>query len=121
VRNAIVPIYFAPLSYTSIFRYSFQSMVQNEFAGRVFNCSSDCSVKNGTFINYENIVIDLKSIEKEVCNATSCAFATGEAVIKEINSDSVPLYGNILIMVGMILFYRIVTYFVLRFMKWGKK
>jgi ATP-binding cassette subfamily G (WHITE) protein 2 len=120
VRNSQTPIFFAPISYTSIYRYSFQAFVQNEFASRNFSCAGDCKFPNATIV-YNNININVKEIETQLCNLASCAYSTGEAVIKDVNSDSVPLWGNLLIMFGMIVFYRIIIYLILRYFKWGKK
>ena len=149
IRNDQIGGWFYPLSYTSFFRYSLMAMSQAEFDQMKFTCAatanalsslnvtSVCSLVSGStidvFVDSHYQTIPLEPYREALCSSLnwnetvasitgySC-YQTGQQVIDYYFADTknVPLWGNILILIGMIIILRVLIYLGLRFRKFGK-
>jgi hypothetical protein len=77
-------------------------MTVNELKGQTFHCSSDEYIvaSNGT----------------DICPVTS-----GDQQLKNLGFEDVDKWLNLVILVGITFSYRVMTYFCLRFIRFGKR
>ena len=86
-----IPSFIAWLQWLSFGKYAFESLVQNEYSGLTLTCTDDQLVGNGI-----------------------CPFTTGEEVIEFLNISELPIYVDLIIIFGMIVFFRFVLLFTLK-------
>ncbi|KAL9642139.1 hypothetical protein ABK040_007144 [Willaertia magna] len=139
IRSEQVGPWFYPLAYTSIFRYSLHAMAQCEFENLKFTCPMInnvrnnvpllCNFKNETYFNVtSNYQVPLNNYTTEICNSldwnrtldiitpTVC-ISDGKAALSYY-FPNFPLWGNFVVLLGMLVVYRILIYLALRFKRW---
>lgn len=87
-----IPGFIAWLQWISFGKYAFDCLVQNEYSGLTLTCTEDQLVG-----------------EDRVC-----PFTTGEEVIEFLNISELPIYVDLIILLGMIAFYRLVLLLTLK-------
>lgn len=92
VNSNSVPDYFIWIQYISFINYGFQALTINEFQGLTFQCKEDEKLSNG-----------------------GCPITTGQQLIESYGFDKEPgsIWANLLILLGMYIFWRILSYFAL--------
>ncbi|KAL9652984.1 hypothetical protein ABK040_015499 [Willaertia magna] len=145
IRNDQIGYWFYPFAVTSIFRYSLHAMSQAEFSGQTFSCPSVskvldvynvttlCNFKNETYLTLPdtNMDVRLNNYTNDICNSIdwnrtmnaispSVCLTNGDDILKYY-FPNFPLYGNILILILMLILYRIAIYLALRFKRWGRR
>ncbi|KAF0979176.1 hypothetical protein FDP41_001519 [Naegleria fowleri] len=147
IRNSQIGWWFYPFSYTSLFRYSVHAMTQNEFNQLNFKCAAVskalqsvnvtelCTFRNDSSILLPNSThyLPLEPYTAEICSkmnwnntiTTLSSFGclqNGEQALAYVFEDSkIPIWGNVLILLGMFVFLRICIYLALRFRRFGKR
>eukprot|EP01120_Amphizonella_sp_Union-15-10_P010524 TRINITY_DN4225_c0_g1_i1.p1 TRINITY_DN4225_c0_g1~~TRINITY_DN4225_c0_g1_i1.p1 ORF type:complete len:645 (+),score=104.75 TRINITY_DN4225_c0_g1_i1:69-2003(+) len=86
------PKYFIWIEYLSYLKYGFRALMVNEFRGYSFYCKP----RELAFLQ------------------SSCPFTTGDDVLAHYYMNNMPIVGDILIVVLMILFYHSVSFLILR-------
>jgi len=119
VKNDRIRWYFYPFAYTSINRYGYGALVQNEFFNASLNCDLPCNLTS-QLITFNGTTFDVKSIEDKVCESF-CIFRNGFDLIKYVVSDNIPIWGNVLVLIGMIFIWRIIAFLFLKYKRWEKK
>lgn len=92
VNSNNIPIYYQWIHYISFFKYGYEILVKNEFTGLTFTCKD--SEKNGGL----------------------CPIPNGETQIKLLGMEDVSIYQNFVIMLAMVLAYRVLAMFCLKFL-----
>jgi hypothetical protein len=87
-----IPVFFIPLEYISPYKYVFRALLQNDFGGVVFACANA---------------------------AIPCATPTGEAAIAAAGMTGLSVLADSMILLGMTVGFRIITYIVLLFVRIG--
>ncbi|EFC44464.1 predicted protein [Naegleria gruberi] len=147
IRNTQIGGWFYPFSYTSLFRYSVHALAQAELSGMSFECSSTnkilstvnmtdiCSFRNGTSIPINgSSQISIEPYTEQLCSelnwnqtvatlTSSTCFKSGEDALNYYfeGSNHIPIWGNVLILFGMLIIMRIAIYLALRFKRWDRK
>jgi len=98
VRN--VGVYFKVFQYTSIFYYGLNILVQNEFLNRP----------------------DWEAVDNKGNKIDGAPMVSGQSIIDDAYPDGIPpIWVNFVVMISLVLLFRIVCYFILRFRRIEKK
>jgi len=96
-----VPPYFLPFEYISPYKYSFRALLQNDYKGLNFNCGCNSTMANS--------------------NCTLSCIPTGDAALQILNMDNSSVLADCLTLVGFCIFYRVLSYVLIRFIKFDKE
>lgn len=94
VNYSSIPVFIRWTQYLSYYKYSFSGLMQVEFGGLTFYCTSSESVSTS--------------------GGEVCPFTSGNEIIKLFGADEFSILGCMLWLVGFILFFRILSYILLR-------
>jgi len=84
------PVYFIWIEYISFMKYAFRSVIQNELAGQTFYCTPDQLVMG------------------------QCQYPTGDSWLEFRKLNDNPVWGDALVLVGMIVAYNVIAFLLLK-------
>ena len=101
-----LPVWFSWLQHLSLFRYSFAAVMQNEFRGLRFSCSQDDTAKW-----LDTLDEATRDHVMEFVHLLPCPTPDGETHLKRLKVDALPVWHNILYLVALMAFFRLLGYY----------
>uniref|UniRef100_A0A7S4UJF0 ABC transporter domain-containing protein n=1 Tax=Guillardia theta TaxID=55529 RepID=A0A7S4UJF0_GUITH len=103
-----LPVWISWLQFSSLFRYSFAAIMQNEFKGLSFTCSPE-DLANWV----EKLDEGTKAHVMEFLHLIPCPTPDGETHLKRLKVDGMSITWNILILTLLFLLFRVVGFIAL--------
>jgi len=101
------PTWLSWIVYIDVFYYGFNAAITNQFTDMDFYCKDD------QFIEYEEVAV-CPSGERVLATSSYCPITEGEQIIDRYDSDEWPIWAYIVILLGVAVFFRVITYICLR-------
>jgi ATP-binding cassette subfamily G (WHITE) protein 2 len=111
-----IPVYYRWFSYLSIFKYTILILVSNEFSDQYYRCNDFTEpCENITYYNQSYTLAYNNS------NYTTIYSYSGNGEIETVNVDDLQIWHCYLILIAMIFFYRVGTFFAVYFLHKEKR